>query len=153
MPLLTIFHLYREGKFCQWRNIDVENHRPASSHRQTLLQCCIEYISSSMGFKLTTLVVIGTDWTGSCKTTIRSRPRQPPKGICQLIIVRQCKQKLQNKISFYFLLKSISDFLFICKNVTAVCKSTDLFHDDYYVTVLEISSHQSSIGKGGTRQT
>jgi hypothetical protein len=112
----------------------------------------VHLLMNWMGFKLTTLVVIGTDWTGSCKTTIRSRPRQPPKGICQLIIVRQCKQKLQNKISFYCLLKSISDFLLKCKNVTAVCKSTDLLHDDYYVTVLEISSHQSSIGKGVTKE-
>jgi hypothetical protein len=30
-------------------------------------QCCIEYISPWTGFKLTTLVVIGTDYTGSCK--------------------------------------------------------------------------------------
>jgi len=30
--------------------------------------CCIEYTSTWMGFKLTTLVVIGTDCTGSCKS-------------------------------------------------------------------------------------
>ena len=43
-----------------------ENHRPAASHWPTL--CCIEYISPSTGFKLTTVVVIGTACTGSCKS-------------------------------------------------------------------------------------
>jgi hypothetical protein len=40
-----------------------ENHRPATSHWQT-----IEYTSPWTGFELTTLVVIGTDCTGSCKS-------------------------------------------------------------------------------------
>jgi hypothetical protein len=30
--------------------------------------CCVEYTSPWMGFELTTLVVIGTDCTGSCKS-------------------------------------------------------------------------------------
>ena len=50
-----------------------ENHRPAASHWQTL--CCIEYTSPWAGFKLTTLVVKCTDWTGSCKSTMWSWPR------------------------------------------------------------------------------
>jgi len=38
------------------------NHRPVASHWQ------IEYTSPRTGFELTTLVVIGTDCTGSCKS-------------------------------------------------------------------------------------
>ena len=30
--------------------------------------CCIEYTSLHTGFELTTLVVMGTDYTGSCKS-------------------------------------------------------------------------------------
>ena len=30
--------------------------------------CCIEYISPSAGFKVTTLVVLSTDCIGSCKS-------------------------------------------------------------------------------------
>ena len=43
-----------------------ENHRPVTSHWPTLSQSCIEYTS---GFKLTTLVAIGTDCAGSCKSS------------------------------------------------------------------------------------
>ena len=32
------------------------------------LTCCIEYTSPWTGFELTISVVIGTDWTGSCKS-------------------------------------------------------------------------------------
>jgi hypothetical protein len=42
-----------------------ENHRPVASHWQT---CCIKYTSPWSVFELTTLVVIGTDYTGSCKS-------------------------------------------------------------------------------------
>ena len=44
-----------------------ENHRPATSHWQTLshtLYCCIEYTSPWAGLELTTLVVIGIDCIG-----------------------------------------------------------------------------------------
>jgi hypothetical protein len=47
-----------------------ENHWPVASHWQTLShnQCCIGYTSPWTGFKLTTLVVIGTDCIGSGKS-------------------------------------------------------------------------------------
>ena len=46
-----------------------ENHRPVASHLQTLSQrYCIEYTSLWSGFELTTLVVIGADCTGNCKS-------------------------------------------------------------------------------------
>jgi hypothetical protein len=53
--------------------VPVENLRPVASHWQTyhimfFHFCCIEYTSPRAGFELTTLVVIGTDSTGSCKS-------------------------------------------------------------------------------------
>jgi hypothetical protein len=47
-----------------------ENHRPLTSHWQTLSH---DLVSSTPrheqdGFELTTILVIGTDWTGSCKS-------------------------------------------------------------------------------------
>jgi hypothetical protein len=51
--------------------VPAENHRPVASHWQT----CIEYTSPWTGFKLTTLVVIGTNVHVVVNpTTIRSRP-------------------------------------------------------------------------------
>ena len=53
-----------------------ENHQPATSHWQTLSHNVVHLAWA--GFELTISVVIGTDCTGSCKsTTIRSRPRRP----------------------------------------------------------------------------
>jgi hypothetical protein len=47
----------------------LDNHRPAANHWQTLSHNVVsEYTSPWTGFELTTLVVIGTDWTGSCKS-------------------------------------------------------------------------------------
>ena len=49
-----------------WVDETGENHQPVASHWQTLSHC-IEYTLPWTGFKLTTLVVIGSDYTGSCK--------------------------------------------------------------------------------------
>ena len=62
-----------------WRSVSLvneigvpgENHQPVENHWQTLSQskCCIEYTSPWTGFELTTLVVLGTDCTASCKSS------------------------------------------------------------------------------------
>ena len=45
-----------------------ENHRPVASHYQALSHNVVSSTSChERGFELTTLVVIGTDCTGSCK--------------------------------------------------------------------------------------
>jgi len=44
--------------------VPIENHRPTTSHWQTLSHNVV----SSTGIKLTTIVVIGTDCIGSCKS-------------------------------------------------------------------------------------
>ena len=53
-----------------------ENHRPVANHIM-LYRVHLVWV----GFDLTTLVVIDTDYTGSLnQATIRSRPRRPPKS-------------------------------------------------------------------------
>ena len=62
-----------------------ENHIPVASHSQ-IIYCCIEYTSPWAGFELTTLVVIGTDCIGSCKSnyhtiTSNATSTQPAVGL------------------------------------------------------------------------
>ena len=65
--------------------VSIENHRPAVNHWQNFITYCwIEYTSPWTGFGLTMLVVIGTNCTGSCKSTyhtvttmmVRRKPRE-----------------------------------------------------------------------------
>jgi hypothetical protein len=42
-----------------------------------ITKCCIVHTSPWKGFILTTLVVIGTDWTGSCKSNYHTITRSP----------------------------------------------------------------------------
>ena len=45
-----------------------KNHWPVASHWQTLSHNVVSSTHRHEGFELTTLVVIGTDYTGSCKS-------------------------------------------------------------------------------------
>ena len=70
MPLSTIFQLYRGGQFLLVEEsiLPGQNHRPVASHWQTLSYNVVLVHLAWKGFELTTLVVIGTDCIGSCKS-------------------------------------------------------------------------------------
>jgi hypothetical protein len=65
MPLSTIFQLNRGGQFYWWRK---KEYPEKTYNLVQIIDIMYEYTSPLMGFKLTTLVVIGTDCKDSCKS-------------------------------------------------------------------------------------
>ena len=71
-PLLTIFQLYRGRQFYAWRKPEYPE-KPIDPSQVTDKRC-IENTSPRAEFELTTLMVICTDYTCSCKSNYhRSR--------------------------------------------------------------------------------
>ena len=64
-PLSTIFQLFRGDQFYLFPEKTTDLSQVTDKLDKL---CCIEYISPWTGFELITLVVIGTDFTGSCKS-------------------------------------------------------------------------------------
>jgi hypothetical protein len=104
-----------------------ENHQPVTSHWQTLSYNVVHLPWA--GFELTTLVMIGTDWIGSCNpTTIRSWPQQP---------LINFKTILKLKKSFY----SNSNFLLVFLKIFYWWRVGDCLFGIYHISVLFIISH------------
>jgi hypothetical protein len=77
-----------------------ENHWPVASHWQTLSHnISIEYASPWMGFELTTLVVIGTDCTGSCKSNYHTIKTTTAPNLVEAVAGRNLSSKWHRLIN------------------------------------------------------
>ena len=89
----TIFQLYRRDRF-YWSSTP---EKPPICHKSLtnfIKYCCIEYTSPWKGFELTTLAVIGTDYTGCCKSNYHTiTTTTAPLMIYIVLRLRPSKQK------------------------------------------------------------
>jgi hypothetical protein len=119
-PLSSIFQLYRGGQlFVEETGVPGENNRLVASN-----QCCIEYTSPGTGFALTTLVVICTDCTGSCKSNYHTitTTTAPTKEWITKMVIKQLGQISRSFSSYFFLYSGNSIFV-----ASFVCPSTNGF--------------------------
>ena len=85
----NIFQPYRDNQFIGGGNQSNRWKAPTCHKSLTnfITQCCIEYTSQYTGFELTTLVVIGTDCTCSCKSNYHDRSWQETSWYSMYLLI------------------------------------------------------------------
>ena len=94
----AIFQLYHDGQYC-WRK---HKYQEKTTDLPQVTECFIEYTSPWTGLELTTLVVIGTDCIGTCKSNCHTITITTTPWLCKEMTFLGNMLLILNTFSFYF---------------------------------------------------